>query len=483
MVESIKGDYVVSGLLLLFHCLLYRGRHLPAGAVLLVLNMPLNTLLKRGLLGHWMLVVPTFVHAPSRTLGKMCQLLWLVADACCVACRCRRALDPPLIQWTRAHCAGAVAHSGLISASGFNRRQADLCPIASARRPMSRSYVKDMGQFGGRLGCAWRQTNSMSGIKLLHTFAILGCSLVLSCGFSQNTRTATPASKPPWKFDGKVAWDSLVKQVAFGPRVPGTDPQIKCRDYLLAELKKGCDDAHLQHLTHHWSFNNKDVDIYNVIGTQNWKDAKVRVVLLAHWDSRPFADGPLSPIEFQTRPLPYKPIPGADDGASGVAVLLELAQALKDRHPDVGILYLLDDGEDLGPDLSEMLLGVDYFATHLPDPKPDYGILLDMIGNTNTVIPEEQQSMKFADRVVKAFYANAQEVGLGKTFPATDGDDLEDDHKPLIQRGIPTMDLIDFKYPQWHTVDDTPEHCSQKSLEAVGIALESFLLKQPAFRP
>jgi Zn-dependent M28 family amino/carboxypeptidase len=177
------------------------------------------------------------------------------------------------------------------------------------------------------------------------------------------------------------------------------------------------------------------------------------------------------------------PIPGADDGASGVAVLLSLAEAIKDKHPDVGILYLLDDGEDLGPSIQEMLLGVDYFATHLPDPKPDYGILLDMIGNTHTRIPEEQESLKHANSVVRAFYLNASKIGLDQTFPSIIGDDMDDDHLPLIQRGVPTMDLIDFSYPQWHTVEDTPEHCSQKSLEAVGDALESFLTKQPAFIP
>lgn len=315
----------------------------------------------------------------------------------------------------------------------------------------------------------------MSGPISRVASVLLSC-LTLGSGFSQT-------AEPSWRFDGDAAWASLMKQCSFGPRVPGTDAQIGCRDYLLAELKKGCDDAHLQKLTHHWSFTNKDVDIYNVIGTQNWENAKVRVVLLAHWDSRPFSDGPNSKPEYNTAPFPYKPILGADDGASGVAVLLELAQAIKGRHPDVGVMYLLDDGEDLGPSIDEMLLGVDYFADHLPTPRPDYGILLDMIGNTGTVIPEEQESSKYAASVVKAFYANAAAVGLGKTFPSVAGDDVEDDHWPLIRKGVPTMDLIDFTYPYWHTQQDTPEHCSEKSLRAVGVALESFLLKQPAFIP
>ena len=251
----------------------------------------------------------------------------------------------------------------------------------------------------------------------------------------------------------------------------------------MAELKKGCDDAHLQSLSHFWPAGNKDVEVYNVIGTQDWKDAKVRVVLLAHWDSRPFADGPNSPEAYRTRPYPIKPIPGADDGASGVAVLLELARELKGRHPGVGILYLLDDGEDLGPDMQDMLLGVDFFAKHLPNPKPDYGILLDMIGKTNMVVAEEFESLKYAPGLTKAFYANCHEIGLDSTFPSRVGDDIEDDHWPLIQHGVPTLDLIDFNYDQWHTVDDTPAHCSKDSLYKTGIALESFLLKSPAYKP
>ncbi len=320
----------------------------------------------------------------------------------------------------------------------------------------------------------------VSSSSVARSIAALTCLTVLSCGFSQTT--PVKATSADWKFDGKVAWDSLLKQVAFGPRVPGTEAQIQCRDYLVKELRKGCDDVHTQHLKYHWSVTDKDVDIYNIIGTQNWKDAKVRVVLLAHWDSRPFSDGPNSP-DYGKNPLPYRPIPGANDGASGAAVLVALAEAIRDRHPDVGVMYLLDDGEDLGPAIDQMLLGVDYFTKNLPDPKPDYGILLDMIGKTDMVVGEEVESLKYAEKLTRAFYANAKQAGLGKTFPDSIGDDVDDDHWPLNQIGIPTMDLIDFKYDQWHTQEDTPAHCSQKSLEQTGYALESFLLKQPYFKP
>lgn len=291
------------------------------------------------------------------------------------------------------------------------------------------------------------------------------------------TTAQEPYTSKAYKFDGKVAWQYLLKQVSFGPRVPGSDAQIKCRDWMIEELKKGCDDVHVQHLTHHWTYKNKDLDIYNVIGSQNWKESPIHVLLLAHWDSRPVADMDPNQANHDT------PIPGADDGASGVGVLLELAQAIKDRHPGVGVMYLLDDGEDLGPQIEEMLLGVDYFADHLPDPKPDYGILLDMIGQTGLSVPEERNSYFQAQNLTRAFYANANKIGLGDVFPQELGEEIEDDHLPLLAKGIPTLDLIDFDYPQWHTLDDTPIHCSEKSLQETGVALESFLLRDHPFKP
>ncbi|HEY3780790.1 MAG TPA: M28 family peptidase [Fimbriimonadaceae bacterium] len=320
--------------------------------------------------------------------------------------------------------------------------------------------------------------------KLSRALALLGTTALLGClGPAQQSAPVVSVQTPPaptYKFDGKVAWDYLVKQVAYGPRVPGTDAQVKCRDYILDELKKSCDDAHLQQFSYHWSVNGKTLPIYNVIGTQNWKDAKVRMVLLAHWDSRPWADGPNSPPGDHD-----KPIPGADDGASGVAVILELAQAIKDKHPGLGILYLLDDGEDLGPDISQMLLGVDYFADHLPTPRPDYGILLDMIGQKDLVVPMEQESYKSANAITKAFFLNAMKVGLGKTFPYKIGEDIDDDHLPLIAKGVPTLDLIDWDYynTYWHTVKDTPEQCSEQSLVDVGDALESFFTRPSPWTP
>ena len=215
----------------------------------------------------------------------------------------------------------------------------------------------------------------------------------------------------------------------------------------------------------------------NIIGEQNWKDAKTRILLLAHWDTRPTSD-----MDEHSENL-GKPLLGANDGASGVAVLLEVMRAVKDRLPkDVGVMYLLTDGEDLGPDLDEMFLGAREFAKKMPSPKPDYGILLDMIGDKNLKIPMEPNSARYAGTLLKEFYLNANKAGLKSTFPMVYGPVIEDDHIPLNEAGLPTIDLIDFDYAPWHTQADTVDKCSAESLGKVGLAVESWLLKDPPFQ-
>lgn len=285
----------------------------------------------------------------------------------------------------------------------------------------------------------------------------------------------TPASEV--KFDQQRAWSHLIKQTEFGPRFPGSEAHKECRDWLAAQLKETCENVRTQAFTHTWSQGNKKVTMWNVIGEVNWKDAKTRVLLLAHWDTRPYADQ--DPVEGNRA----KPIVGANDGGSGVAVLLELMKAVKDRLPkDVGVMVLLTDGEDLGPGLDEMFLGAAHFAKSMPTPKPDYGILLDMIGDKDLRVPIERNSYAYAPKLVRELYAHAAKVGLEKTFPNEFGPWIEDDHIPLNQAGLPTVDLIDFTYEPWHTIHDTPDKCSPDSLGKVGKLMETWLLKDPPFR-
>ena len=278
-------------------------------------------------------------------------------------------------------------------------------------------------------------------------------------------------------FDQKLAWNWLTRQCDLGFRVPGTDAHLKCRDLILEETKKNCDSAELQPFGWLWSKTNKRVSMWNILGYQNWENAKTRVVLLAHWDTRPSADEELKPADRK------KPILGANDGASGVAVLLELMRHTKSVPKDLGICYLFVDGEDLGPGLEEMFLGAVHYSKHLKSPKPDYGILLDMVGKKDLVVPVEPNSLELARGLTLAIFRHAKEVGLAKTFPMEQGPTILDDHLSLNDVGIPTVDLIDFDYPQWHTLKDTPEYCSADSLGKVGTLLETWLMKSTVWKP
>ena len=299
----------------------------------------------------------------------------------------------------------------------------------------------------------------------------MGCTALVACANAPSQETSK-------LFDQNRAWSYLLKQCDFGPRIPGSDAHLKCRDWLVEQMKESCENVRLQELSHTWSQTNKKVTMWNVVGEQNWESAKVRVLLLAHWDTRPYADQ--DPDEKNRT----KPITGANDGASGVAVLLELMRTMKGKLPkDVGVMYLMTDGEDLGPSLEEMFLGATHFAKNPPKPRPDYGILLDMIGDKDLRVPVERNSFEYAPSVIRGLYAHAKTVGLSETFPNVFGGYIEDDHISLNRAGIPTVDLIDFTYEPWHTVHDTPDKCSAASLGKVGKLLETWLLKDPAFSP
>lgn len=286
-----------------------------------------------------------------------------------------------------------------------------------------------------------------------------------------------PTPRSTSAFNEDEAWKHLLKQVSFGPRVPGTPGHDKCRDYIVDQMKITCDAVRLQEFTHKWSSTGQYKTMWNIIGTQNWKDAKVRVLLMAHWDTRPTADMEEDPVKAA------KPIPGANDGASGVAVLLELARALRMQKNDVGVMYLMTDGEDLGPSLDEMFLGAKAFSKYLPEQRPDYGILIDMIGDKDLQIPMEPNSDLYAREVLRSFYSFARDAGMSKTFPAQFGPEIADDHLALNEVKIPTIDLIDFDYAPWHTLGDTVDKCSAESLRKVGVTIQGFLQKKPPFIP
>jgi len=195
-------------------------------------------------------------------------------------------------------------------------------------------------------------------------------------------------------------------------------------------------------------------------------DATRRILLLTHWDTRPTSDE-------ADEALQSVPVPGANDGASGTAVLLTLAPLLAATPPPVGVDLLFVDGEDYGPGVEDMLLGARRYAETVTDAdRPVYGLLLDMVGDADARFPVEGLSAQAANVVVQKVWRAAERLGFRDRFPTAVGRDLTDDHVPLIQAGIPTANLIDFTYGPgnryWHTPDDVPEHVSAETLGMVG---------------
>lgn len=259
-------------------------------------------------------------------------------------------------------------------------------------------------------------------------------------------------------FNAKRAFAYLEKQCEFGPRVPGTTAHQETQVYLSTELEKYADEVALQP----FEFRHQDrtVQMNNILARFG-EDSGTKILLAAHWDTRPFADRDPNPANRNT------PILGANDAASGVAVLLEIARVLKSKPPPIEVIIVLFDGEDYGRTVSTMFLGSTYFAQNMDGWKADFGILLDMVGDRTLELPMEGYSWNAARDLTEAIWRRAEELGL-PAFQRRLGPAIMDDHLPLIQSGVPTIDIIDFNYPYWHTVEDTPDKCSAESLDIVG---------------
>lgn len=254
----------------------------------------------------------------------------------------------------------------------------------------------------------------------------------------------------------------------MGPRYPGSEGHKKCLDWLVEKAKLYSNKVYTQEFTHKWSVTGETLKMSNVVAEMQ-VGAPRTYLLIAHWDTRPTADQELSDIRRRM------PIIGANDGASGVAVLLELMRVFKETPPKVNVIFLFVDGEDVGPGLEEMFLGARHFAKNVKKPLPNYGILLDMVGDKDLRIPKEPNSAAYAKELLNRFYNYAQRKQQEKTFPNTYQNAIWDDHLPLNEAGIPTIDLIDFDYPHWHTLQDTADKCSADSLYKVGMVVEGFL--------
>lgn len=280
------------------------------------------------------------------------------------------------------------------------------------------------------------------------------------------TQAQTPA------FDAQRAWEHLLAQCSFGPRAPGSEGHSKCLGYLESELEKVTFAVRQQHFLGTNAVSGETHGLVNLIA-QIWPERSRRLLLCAHWDTRPWADQDPNPENRD------KPILGANDGASGVAILLEIARCLSLQDPGIGIDVVFFDGEDMGRsgNLDEYCLGSNWYAQHLTYPLPEAAVLLDMVGDADLHIPEELYSSTSSPEVLSEIYQTAQNLGES-AFDAHPGTAVYDDHIALLQRGIEAVDLIDFDYDYWHTLGDVPEHCSISSLAGVGRVLLAWIYQR-----
>ena len=311
---------------------------------------------------------------------------------------------------------------------------------------------------------------------------ILFAAAMISCSQTPSSSSAKVESQPVKQqnvpaFDADSAWVFVENQVKFGPRVPNSEAHVACGNYLASELKRFGAQVYEQEATL-TAYNGTQLKAKNIIGSYNPENSK-RVLLFAHWDSRPYADHDKDPANQMT------PIDGADDGASGVGVLLEMARQFSIKSPAIGIDIIFFDAEDYGtPEFvkeykeNTWCLGAQFWAKnpHVKGYKADFGILLDMVGAKNASFFKEATSMRYAPQIVEEVWSTARDLGYGKFFINAEGGAITDDHQyEILGRNIPCIDLIytdpesDNGFgPHWHTQNDTMDNIDRETLKAVG---------------
>ena len=297
--------------------------------------------------------------------------------------------------------------------------------------------------------------------------------LVLILFFSCNTEPRNSIDIP--NFDSNKAFTYLVKQCEFGPRNPGSSGHLEFSNYLEAFLSELEGKLIVQEFIYIEPITNMERNGKNFIIQFN-ENAEYRLLLGAHWDTRSLSD---QDEEIENQSLP---VLGANDGASGTSVLMELATIISEKNPEIGIDIVFFDAEDGGfsGQPETFALGSRFFAENLPIVKPNFAIIVDMVGDKNLSIPIERISYNIAPEKVKEIWNLAEELSL-PAFKKTIDLEIYDDHVPLWEvAAIPAIDIIDFQYPNmfynhWHTQRDTPENCSPQSLGQVGNLLVNYI--------
>ena len=314
----------------------------------------------------------------------------------------------------------------------------------------------------------------MIGLRFTGIAALLAAT---ACGAKGDKPAAAAAAvRTSNEFNADSAMSYIRQQLAFGPRIPGTETARKTGDWIVSRLHATADTVLEQRWTHTLA-TGKTLPMRNIFARFK-PAAKDRVLYVTHWDTRPTADAESDPAKAKL------PMPGANDGASGVALLMAVADALKKTPPNIGVDLLFVDGEDwgtFGPPDVDVLIGSTYFAQHLPTPgyAPTFGVLWDMIGDADLNIYQEVNSAQAAPEVVQKVWSTAKAMGYEQYFIPEAKEPITDDHVPLIKAGLKVIDVIDIDYgPRdetgavttnyHHTLQDTIDHVSAKSMKIVG---------------
>jgi len=288
------------------------------------------------------------------------------------------------------------------------------------------------------------------------------------------------------EFNADSAYAYTKAQVDFGPRIPSTPAHAKCADYLVAKLKSFGGQVTVQQAPAK-TYDGKTHQLKNIIAAF-YPEKTQRVLITAHWDARPFSDQDPDPA------MKDKAFEAANDGASGVAVILEMARQIKEKQPEVGVDFILWDIEDYGsandqtPNETTWCIGSQYWAKnpHVKGYKALYAINLDMVGGSNAQFTQDELSRKYAPNVVNKVWNIAGEIGYGNYFINVSSGSLVDDHFWINQAGVPAIDVIHYSdaagfYSNWHTQLDNLNNIDRNTLKAVGqTMLETIYREKPS---
>lgn len=277
-------------------------------------------------------------------------------------------------------------------------------------------------------------------------------------------------------FNGARALSHIEKQVSFGPRVPGTEASRKFQSYLINFFDSLGYNSQRQEFIHRDYQTNETIEMRNLFFERELSlenQSGTRILLCAHYDSRPRCDRDPDPDRRNDS------LPGANDGGSGVAVLMELALIFDSVSPETPVDFVFFDGEDWGAqgDIDQYCLGSREFAGRIPAFYYRFAILLDIVGHFDAKFNREGNSEKYAKELNDHVWEIALEMRPNR-FVDSVGISIMDDHIPLLASRIPTIDIIDLSYPQWHTSSDLPEYCDSTALSDVGEVVAEIVYRE-----